>query len=81
MTPLDYKLIGIVRGLDHMHDLDIVHGRLETVSSSLRVQHTCHTLTSFCIGKYLGRLRRDPTDHGARVRIHPRSRDIVVGKE
>lgn len=36
MTPLRHKLVGIARGLDHIHDLDIVHGRLETVRPSVR---------------------------------------------
>lgn len=47
MTPLDHKLAGIARGLNHMHDLDIVHGTLKTVRSSTRFWHVCHMFTSF----------------------------------
>jgi serine/threonine protein kinase len=47
MTLLDHKLVGIARGLGHMHDLDIVHGSLKIVRSSSRFWHACHMFTSF----------------------------------
>lgn len=47
MIPLDHKLADIARGLDHMHDLDIVHGSLRIVRPSVRPRHTCHMFTSF----------------------------------
>jgi len=72
-THLDHKLVGIARGLNHMHDLNIVHGGLKIVRSSPRLPPPSHV--HITVGKYLGRPRRNRTYRGVWVGVHPRSRD------
>lgn len=52
MEIIDHKLAGIARGLNHMHDLDIVHAGLRIVRSSPHFCHSSHVHP--IIGKYLG---------------------------